>query len=66
MRESVLKCTHSIFFFKQLPLLIYLWLHWIFIAAQAFLWLRRAGATLIAVHGILITVASFDLCEHGL
>ena len=46
MRESVLKCTHSIFFFKQLPLLIYLWLHWIFIAAQAFLWLRRAGATL--------------------
>ena len=32
-------------FFKKY-LFIYFWLYWVFVAAPAFLWLQRAGATL--------------------
>ena len=32
-------CTFYLF-------IIYFWLHWVFVAACGFLWLRRAGATL--------------------
>ena len=43
-----LKCKFLFFnnFIHLLILFIYLWLCWVFIAAQAFLQLKRAGATL--------------------
>ena len=43
----------------------YFWLHWVFFAAQAFLWLWWTGATLHAMHDLLIVVASLG-AEHGL
>ena len=44
---------------------IYLWLYWVFIAAQAFLQVQCMGATLVVVHGPLIVVASIG-AEHRL
>ena len=44
---------------------IYFWLCWVFVAAQAFLRLWRAGATLVAVHRLLFAEAPL-VTEHGL
>ena len=38
---------------------------WVFVAARAFFLLQRAGATLCAVHGLLIAVAPLAV-EHRL
>ena len=35
----------SLLFLKKKFLFIYFWLSWVFVAAQAALWLQRAGAT---------------------
>ena len=53
------------FFFFLIILFIYLRLCWVLVAAQAFLKLWLVGATLVAVHGLLIAVASL-VREHGL
>ena len=49
----------SIEFLVSFPFLkkIYVWLHWVFIAAHR--------VSLVVVHGLLIVVASLD-AEHGL
>ena len=44
--------------------LFYFWLCWGFVAVPTFLWLRRAGATLVAAHRLLTVVAS--RVEHEL
>ena len=41
------------------------WLHWVFIAARAFLWLWRAGPLLAAVLRLLAAVGHLA-AEHGL
>ena len=46
-------------------LLVYFWLCWVFIAAQAFPWLLRAAAALVAVCRLLIVMASLAV-EPGL
>ena len=38
--------------------IIYLWLHWVFVAAQAFSSWGKWGLHFVAVHGLLITVSS--------
>ena len=44
-------------FYKFIYLFIYFWLRWVFVAAQ--------GLLLVAVHGLLIAVASL-VAEHRL
>ena len=47
-------------------ILIYFWLHWVFIAVRGlFSSCGKRGLLLVAVHGLLIAVASL-LAEHGL
>ena len=50
---------------KKIIFFIYFWLCWVFLAAWAFLQLWRAGSSLVAVHGLLIAVASL-IGEHRL
>ena len=45
--------------------LIYFWLHWVFVAAQAFSSCDERGLLFIAVHRLLIAVASLAV-EHGI
>ena len=55
--SCLLPSTYTVFFFR-----FYLWLCWLFLAVWAFLFLScRAGATLVAVLGLLI--AGFSCCE---
>ena len=46
-------------------LFIYLWLHWVFIAARAFSSCGEWGLLFVAVRGLLVAVASL-IAEHGL
>ena len=46
--------------------LFYFWLHWVFIAALSFLYLQQLGATLVAVQGLLIAVASLVASSRAL
>ena len=48
-------------------LLFYLWVRWVFVAAQAFLWLQQGvgGYSLAVMQGHLIAVASL-VAEHSL
>ena len=46
-------------------LFIYFWLHWVFIAAWAFSSCSEWGLLFVAVHGLLIAVASL-VAEHRL
>ena len=66
MRESVLKCTHSIFFLNSFLFLFTYGCTGSSLLHRIFSGCSEWGLLFIAVHGILITVASFDLCEHGL
>ena len=50
------------FLFKDFYLFVYFWLCWVFIAAQAFLYVASEGYSLVE---LLIGVASL-LGEHGL
>ena len=43
--------------------LTYLWLYWVFLAAQAFLLLQLQGLLFVVLHGLLIVVASL-VAEH--
>ena len=62
--HCLFKSSHS-FFFNYI--FNYFWLCWVFVAVWAFLWLWRAGSTLVVVHGlisvVLISVASLAV-EH--
>ena len=54
--------------FLKINLFIYFlnfWLHWVFVAVQAFSSCGKQGLVFIAVHGLLIAVASL-VAEHGL
>ena len=51
--------------FFKIILFIYLWLCWIFVAEQAFLWFQQQGATLVPVHRLLIVVASLVVAQGG-
>ena len=63
--EMKLQTAAPIKFFKNI-FIIYLWLHWVFIAVcRLSLIAARGGYSLVAVHGLLITVASL-VAEHGL
>ena len=55
-RETQSFAFHHLFFFPND--FIYFWLFWVFVVAWVFLKLRRAGATLVEVRGLLITTAS--------
>ena len=46
-------------------LFIYFWLRWVFVAAWAFSSCGEQGLLFVAVHGLLIAVASL-VAEHGL
>ena len=46
-------------------IIIYFWLHWVFVAARAFSSCSERGLLFVAVHGLLIAVASL-VAEHGL
>ena len=55
-----------IFFLKFIYLFIYLWLHWVFIAAcRLFSSCGEWGLLFVAVRGLLIAVASL-VVDHGL
>ena len=58
-----------LFFFKKgshlIYLFIYLWLRWVFVAAWAFFSCVERELLFIAVHGLLIAVASL-VEEHWL
>ena len=43
----------------------YIWLHWVFVAMQAFSSFGERDYFLVAVRGLLIVVAS-PVAEHGL
>ena len=62
-RETQSFAFHHLFFFPND--FIYFWLFWVFVVAWVFLKLRRAGATLVEVRGLLITTASL-VGERGL
>ena len=50
----------------MLLLFIYFWLHWVFVAACGLSSVAASGGLLfVAVHGLLIAVASL-VVEHGL
>ena len=56
----------SFFFLINLFILfIYFWLHWVFVAAQAFSSCGERGLLFFAVRGLLIAAASL-VAEHGL
>ena len=46
-------------------LFIYLWLHWVFVAAHGLSSCGERGLLFVAVRGLLIVVASL-VVEHGL
>ena len=50
---------------KFIYVFIYLWLHWVFVAVWAFSSCSKWGLLFVAVHGLLIVVASL-VAEHGL
>ena len=45
--------------------MIYFWLRWVFVAAQAFSSCGERGLLFLAVSGLLIAVAS-HVAQHGL
>ena len=57
----------TVIFFKGtlLFLLIFFWLHWVFIAVQAFSSCGERGLLFVVVRGLLIVVASL-VAERGL
>ena len=57
--------TFPFFFFNKFILFIYFWLHWVFVAVQAFSSCGERGLLFVAVRGLLIAVASL-VVEHGL
>ena len=58
--------THFFLFFLKINLFIYFWLHWVFVAVQGLcLVVESWGLLFVAVHGLLIAVASL-VVEHGL
>ena len=48
---------------KKCYLFIYFWINWVFAAARAFLWLRRAGAALYSWYSGLFTVLASLVVE---
>ena len=52
-------------FFLKINLFIYFWLLWFFVAVRAFSSCGERGLLFLAVHGLLIAVASL-VAEHGL
>ena len=55
-----------LFFFKLIYSFIYFWLYWVFVAAcELFSSCGEQGLLFVAVHGLLIVVASL-VAEHGL
>ena len=62
MGKGYLQCF---FCFVLFYLFIYLWLRWVFIAARAFSSCVERGLLFVAVHELLISVASL-VAEHGL
>ena len=50
-------------FYLFIIFLIYFWLCWVIVTAQALLQLQQAGATLAAVRRLLIVVASL-VAQH--
>ena len=55
----------KLFIYLLYFILSYFWLHWVFVAAQAFSSCGERGLLFIAVRGLLIVVASL-VAEHGL
>ena len=55
----------TVFFFINLFICFYFWLHWVFLAVQAFSSCSEQGLLFVAVRGLLIVVASL-VAEHGL
>ena len=57
--EALLQIGHLSFFFINLFILfIYFWLHWVFVAAQAFSSCGERGLLFVAVRGLLTAMAS--------
>ena len=57
---------YFLFFYKFIYLFICFWLHWVFVAVHGlFSSCGERGLLFIAVHGLLIPVASL-VVEHGL
>ena len=53
----------ELLFFKKI---IYFWLHWVFVVVRGLSLVAVSGGySFVAVHGLLIAVASF-VAEHGL
>ena len=52
-------------FFNLFIYYFYFWLCWVFVAARAFSSCGERGLLFVAVHGLLIAVASL-VAEHGL
>ena len=61
---SSLSQPSDLFFFFLINLFIF-WLRWVFIAVRAFSTCGKQGLLFVAVHGLLIAVASL-VAEHGL
>ena len=57
-------CPSSLFLFKNIYLYIYYWQGWVFLAMKAFSSCGELGYSLVAVHQLLIAVASL-VAEHG-
>ena len=53
------------FFLNLFILFIYFWLHWVLVAVQAVSSFGEQGLLFVAVHGLLIAVASL-VAEHRL
>ena len=54
-----------IFIKKCIIIVIVIWLHWVFVAVQAFSSCGEQGQLFVVVQGFLIVVASL-VAEHGL
>ena len=54
-----------LFIYSFIYLFIYLWLHWVFVAVRAFSSCAERGLLFVAVHRLLIAVASL-VVKHGL
>ena len=66
IRLHAARCTFFKKFIYFIILFIYFWLHWIFVAAHGlFSGCGGWGLLFIAVHGLLIVMASLAV-EHGL
>ena len=52
-------------FLKKINLFTYFWLHRVFVAARGLSLVVASGGYSVAVHGLLIAVASL-VAEHGL